>query len=348
MKQNIKGYSLKELEEVAKDLGIESYRAPQIFQWLWQRNTRDFSEMTSLSKDLRKILNGKFEIINLVIEQILKAKDGTEKFLFKLEDEQYIESVYIPEGKRKTICVSTQVGCPLSCKFCATALLGFERNLRAYEIVEQIQLIQEEISKRITNIVFMGMGEPLLNIEEVIKAIEIISSPIGLGISQKHTTISTVGLIEGIRYLLKSPLKIKLAISLNFPDEELRKETTPVAKNNPLKEVLKLAKAYSIKKQMVTFEYVMIDGLNDKIDDAKKLVKLLRGIPAKINLIPYNPYPSLPYKRPTDKKIKEFYEYLLNFQFTITLRKSRGQEILAGCGQLAGGYLDRQNKFRYN
>lgn len=336
MKENIKKYSINGLEEIVAKIELERYRAPQIFQWLWQKNAKNFSEMTNLSKESRKLLNEKFVIAGLKAEQKLKASDGTEKFLLKLEDDNFIESVFIPERKRKTICISTQVGCPLGCKFCATAQLGFKRNLKAFEIAGQVQIVQNETGEKITNIVFMGMGEPLLNIKEVETAISILSSPIGLGISQRHTTISTVGLIEGIEYLLKSPMKTKLAISLNFADEEIRKEMMPVTKKNPLKEVLKLAKEYSLKKQMVTFEYVMIDGLNDKIEDAKKLIKLLKEISSKINLILYNPHPSLPYKSPALQKIKEFRQYLMDSPHTITLRESRGQEILAGCGQLTG------------
>jgi 23S rRNA (adenine2503-C2)-methyltransferase len=337
--KNLKSYSLSKIKDIITNLGIEQYRSQQIFQWIWQKNAEDFAIMTNISKNLRKLLSEKFEISGLRIERRQSAKDGTEKFLFRLEDNNFIEAVFIPEAKRRTVCASTQVGCPLGCKFCATALIGFKRNLKAYEIADEIRIIQKELNKKVTNLVFMGMGEPLLNIEEVIRAIEIISSSIGLSISQRHTTISTVGLIDGINYLLKSSLKVKLAISLNFPDEKMRKEMMPIAKQNPMKEMLKLAKKYSLKKSMVTFEYVMIDKLNDRLKDAQRLLKLLRGIPSKINLIPYNPYPALPFKKPSDMKIKDFHQYLLSSKHTITLRKSRGQEILAGCGQLAGEQL---------
>jgi 23S rRNA (adenine2503-C2)-methyltransferase len=332
----MRSYSLTRMNAVIANLGIEPYRGQQIFQWIWQKNATDFSGMTNISKVFRKSLSDKFTISGLKIEKDLSAKDGSKKFLFRLEDNKLIEAVFIPEGKRKTVCVSTQVGCPLGCKFCATALMGFKRNLKAYEIADEIRIIQKDQNAKITNLVFMGMGEPLLNIEEVDSAIEIISSSIGLSISQRHTTISTVGLIDGIYYLLKSPLKVKLAISLNFPDENMRKEMMPITKQNPTKEILKLAKKYSLEKSMVTFEYVMINSLNDSLKDAQRLLKLLREIPSKINLIPYNSYPALPFKKPPDKKMKEFHQYLLSSKHTITLRKSRGQEILAGCGQLAG------------
>jgi 23S rRNA (adenine2503-C2)-methyltransferase len=339
MKKNMRSYTLEKINAIIADLGIESYRGQQIFQWIWQKNAEDFSSMTNISKAYRKSLSEKFTIAGLKIEKKLSAKDGTEKFLFRLEDNTFIESVFIPEGNRRTVCVSTQVGCPLGCRFCATALMGFKRNLKAYEIADEIRIIQKEQNVKITNLVFMGMGEPLLNIREVISAIETISSSIGLSISQRHTTISTVGLIDGIYFLLKSPAKVKLAISLNFPDENMRKEMMPITKQNPTKEILKLAKKYSLDKSMVTFEYVMINSLNDRLKDAQRLLKLLQGIPSKINLIPYNPHPALPFKKPSDKKMKEFHQYLLSSKHTITLRKSRGQEILAGCGQLAGGTI---------
>jgi len=335
MRENIKEYSLKALKEKMLTLNLEAYRGEQVFKWLWQKDADDFTVMTNLSKELRKLFAGIFFIPELKILKVLSAEDGSKKFLFQLEDDEKIEAVFIPEAKRKTVCVSTQVGCPLQCRFCATALMGFIRNLEAYEIAEQIRLIQKQIKEKITNIVFMGMGEPLLNFENLIAAIEITSSPLALGISQRHTTISTAGLTDGIRRLLNSPYKVKLAISLNFPDQKQRSKMMPINKKFPLSEILPLAKDYSIKKNMVTFEYVLIDKINDRIKDAQKLLDLLKGIPSKINLIPYNPHPRLPYKRPTPEKIDKFHQYLLRSHHTITMRKSRGQKILAGCGQLA-------------
>jgi 23S rRNA (adenine2503-C2)-methyltransferase len=335
MKKNLKTYSLESLKQTMVELGKEPYRGEQLFKWIWQKNAKDFSLMTNISKDFRQTLMQIFSMSGLKEKDVLLATDKCMKFVLQTEDDENIEAVFIPEARRKTVCISSQIGCPLNCKFCATGLMNFKRNLKAYEIANQIQIVQNNYPKKISNVVFMGMGEPLLNLEEIIGAIKIISSPIGLSISQRHTTISTVGLINGIQSLLHSPLKVKLAISLNFPDEKLRQEMMPVTKENPLKELLKCAKEYSFKKNMVTFEYVIIDNLNDRVKDAKILLKLLKGIPSKINIIPYNPYPLLPYKRPPDRKIERFYEYLLSSPHTITLRKSRGQDILAGCGQLA-------------
>ena len=228
------------------------------------------------------------------------------------------------------------MGCPLGCKFCATALLGFQRNLLAYEIADQVRSIQEAVGEKCTNVVFMGMGEPFLNMDEIFKTLDIMSSSIGLAIGRRHTTISTAGLIQGMELLLKSPYRVKLAISLNFVDEEKRKEFMPVARSNPLGELLRVAKAYSEEKEMVTFEYVMLKDINDGLRDAKNLRQLLSGLRAKINLIPFNEHPMLRYKRPTTRRLNDFYNYLLDSRHTVVIRKSRGQKILAGCGQLAG------------
>lgn len=335
MRTNLMVYSLEQIESAMTARDIEAYRAAQIFQWIWQKNTQNFSLMTNISKILKKALAEEFDIKGLVIEKILKTKDGVQKFLFKTEDNQHIETVFIPEQKRRTICVSTQVGCPLNCRFCATGLMEFRRNLKAYEIADQIRLVQQSIGSKITNVVFMGMGEPLLNLEQVINALDIISSPIGLSISQRHMTISTVGIIKGINELLASTLKVKLAISLNFADQQLRQKMIPAARDNPLTELVSAAREYSLKKSMVTFEYVLIDRINDRLEDAERLLKLVKGIPSKINLITYNPYPRLPYKKPSPAKVKLFHNFLLRSNHTITLRKSRGSRIRAGCGQLA-------------
>jgi len=335
MRDNIKSYSLGVMTDRMMNRDVEQYRAEQIFKWIWQKNAKDFSVMTNLSKEFRSELSQEFIIAGVNTENLLMAQDGSRKYSLKTEDDETIEAVFIPEGKRKTVCVSTQIGCPLGCQFCATGLMGLKRNLKAYEIADEIRIIQEDIGDKVTNIVFMGMGEPLLNLKEVMGAIEIIRSPMALSVSQRHTTISTIGLISGLEKLLASSLKAKLAISLNFADEEMRNEMMPATRKNPLRQIIGLAREYSLKKNMVTFEYVLIDKINDRIVDARQLLRLLRGIPSKINLIPYNPHPLLPFKRPSDKKIQCFYDHLLTSPHTITLRKSKGLEILAACGQLA-------------
>lgn len=336
MLQNILNLSLNELENFFKQLNLEPYRARQVFQWLWQKGITDFDKMTNLSLNLRKTLNETFKIQHLNLLKRLQANDGAEKFLWQLEDENKIESVFIPEPPRRTVCVSTQVGCPLRCDFCATGRMEFKRNLRAFEIVSQVQQMQNYIGEKLTNIVFMGMGEPLLNIENVSNALEIISSSIGIGISQRHITISTAGIIEGMEFFLNSKWKIKLAISLNFADQAKREKYMPVAKNNRLNDVLKLAREYSAIKQMVTFEYVLIKGINDSLNDAHQLLKLLKSIPSKINLIPYNEHPDLPYQAADQETIEQFQKVLFNSNHPVILRKSKGKDILAACGQLAG------------
>ncbi len=337
MKDNFKRYSLLQAENELAGLGLEKYRAEQVFKWIWQKNARDFSAMTNISKELRQYFDNHYSISGVAVANTQLEGADAEKYLLKLEHGEHIESVFIREGDRRTICVSCQVGCPLGCKFCATGLLGFERNLHAYEIADQVRIIQERRSEKCTNVVVMGMGEPFLNFNEVVGALQIMSSPIGLGIGRRHTTISTAGIIGGIEALLKSSLRVKLAVSLNFADEEMRKDFMPIARQNPLKEILKLSKAYSLKKEMVTFEYVLIRGVNDDIQNASQLVSLLKNIPSKINLIPYNEHPELPYARPSDRKIKMFFDHLMDSRHTVVIRKSRGQKILAGCGQLSGG-----------
>ncbi|MDH4210389.1 MAG: 23S rRNA (adenine(2503)-C(2))-methyltransferase RlmN [candidate division WOR-3 bacterium] len=341
MKENFKRYSLVQAGDKLVDLGLQKYRAEQVFKWIWQKNAGDFSVMTNISKELRDYFNGIYSIAGVRIADLQREDVDAEKYLLELEDGLHVESVFIREGTRRTICVSCQVGCPLACKFCATGVLGFDRSLHAYEIADQVRVIQENRGDKCTNVVFMGMGEPFLNFDEVIGALEILSSPLGLGIGRRHTTVSTVGIVEGIEALLKSSIRVKLAISLNFADEELRKDLMPIARKNPLKDVLRLAKIYSLQKEMVTFEYVMIRDINDGIQDAQKLIRLLRNIPSKINLIPYNEHPQLPYKRPGDENIEAFFSSLLESHHTVVIRKSRGQTILAGCGQLSGSLAAR-------
>jgi 23S rRNA (adenine2503-C2)-methyltransferase len=333
---NFKRYSLSEAREIMAGLGLDGYRAEQIYKWLWQKGTRDFLAMTNLSKQWRDYLARNYSIRGPRTLRINHEGKDAQKYLMQLEDGTEIESVFIREARRRTICVSTQVGCALGCKFCATALLGFKRNLLAHEIAGQVQVIQESLKEKCTNVVFMGMGEPLLNTEEVFKTLEILNSSIGLAIGRRHTTVSTAGLLEGMEMLLRSPFRVKLAISLNFADDNLRREYMPVARINPLPEIIRLARAYSKQKEMVTFEYVMIRDVNDSMRDAQNLIRLLKGIPSKINLIPLNEYPGLPHKRPTGQRVEAFFEKLLTSQHTVVIRKSRGQKILAGCGQLAG------------
>jgi 23S rRNA (adenine2503-C2)-methyltransferase len=340
VKPNLKSHSLDHMRSFMTDLGHAPYRGDQIFGWIWQKHAHDFTVMTNLSKEIRASLTERFCICGPTISDTIRASDGAVKYIMRTEDDHTIETVYIPEEKRKTVCVSTQIGCPLNCSFCATGRMGFVRNLRAHEIADQVRSIQER-GDTVTNIVLMGMGEPLLNVDEVLAALEICCAPTGLSVSQRHTTLSTAGIIDGMRVLLASPRKVKLAVSLNFPDEKMRQQMMPVTVNNPLSEVVQLAREYSLKKSMVTFEYVLIDRINDRIQDARRLLQLIKGIPSKINLIPYNPFPGLPYRRPLDARIMRFQEYLLDSRHTVTLRRSKGDEIKAACGQLSTARVSR-------
>lgn len=336
MKENFKEYSLNEARNAMVAMGCDKYRGDQVFKWIWQKGALDFSVMTNLSKPLRDGLSERYMIAGVSIAGAAQEGEGVCKYLLGAGENDNVESVYIREGRRRTICVSCQVGCPLGCKFCATALLGFRRDLRAHEIADQVRFIQHLTGAKCTNVVFMGMGEPLLNFNGVVGALEIINSPLGLSIGRRHTTLSTVGLVEGMEVLLRSSIRVKLAVSLNFADEEQRKEFMPAARHNRLPDILKVARAYSLRKERVTFEYVMIRGLNDHVRDARRLIGLLKDIPSKINLIPYNEHPLLPYRRPSDGVIERFHEILLHSNHAVVIRKSRGREILAGCGQLSG------------
>jgi 23S rRNA (adenine2503-C2)-methyltransferase len=334
MKEDLKAYTLQVLRDrMARD-HFDAYRGEQIFKWIWQKNACDFDHMTNLSKELRKMFTERFMISRLSIEKIVQGKDQAQKFLFCLHDDDRIEAVYIPEDRRRTICVSTQIGCPLKCSFCATGLMGFTRNLAAHEIADQVRTIQETTGQKATNVVFMGMGEPLLNTKHVCDAIDILCSPMGLGISQRHMTVSTIGILPGMTALLASPYKVKLAISLNFPEQKQREAMMPGTRQYPLDEVLRYALQYSRQKTMVTFEYVVICSVNDSIRHAKALLKLIKGIPSKINIIPYNPHPRLPFQAPTETQLSRFHDFLLDSPHAITLRRSRGLDISAACGQL--------------
>ncbi len=317
-------------------MGIEPYRGRQIFQWLWSKNARSIDDMTNLSKDLRRLLKERYQFINPEAEKIQVSSDGTRKFLFKLEDDVRIESVLIPEGVRRTVCVSTQAGCGLGCKFCATAKLGLVRDLAAHEIAGQVQQVALETGVRPTNVVFMGMGEPLLNLDQVIRAIRVLTSENGFAISRKHVTVSTAGVVKGINRLRESNVRVKLAVSLNFADDKTRNEYMPVSRSNLLKDLLAAARQYTTGLDMVTYEYVLIKGVNDGIQDAARLAKLLQGMRAKINLISFNPVPGIALEAPDPMRVQKFYEFLLASHQTVTLRKSHGRDIAAACGQLIG------------
>jgi 23S rRNA (adenine2503-C2)-methyltransferase len=335
---NIKSLSFEELINLVVGMGMERYRGVQIFQWLWQKNVDSFTGMTNLSKKLRTELAAKFYIGQLNLLNIISDADSTSKFTFELEDGNVIESVLIFDQQRRTICLSTQVGCALGCRFCATARIGFKRNLRWYEIVEQIQGIAKISKVTPTNVVFMGMGEPMLNLDEVIKAITVINSDYGLKIGARRITVSTAGIPEGIRKIATFPIQIRLAISLNASSNPVRSSLMPINKRYPLELLLSVARDYvKITGRRLTFEYVLIPGVNNRKIDAEQLIKLLNNIPCKINLIPFNPFPGSEFKSPSSHEVNQFAKMLYPHLPAVTIRKSRGSNVLAGCGQLAAG-----------
>jgi len=340
-KINLKALWIEELESFLDKLGEKKYKAKQLAKWIYNKGVTDFEEMTDLSKDLRRKLSEVAYIgkLKLTRKQVSKI-DQTEKFLLELFDDKRIETVLMREKNRVTVCISTQVGCALNCIFCATGKSGFERNLSAGEIVDQIIAVKGYLKEdeKITNIVIMGMGEPLLNYENTVKAIRIIQSELGLSISAKRITLSTSGIAPEIYKLADERLKIKLALSLNAPDDELRRKLMPITKKYPLSEVLEALKYYAKKNDIrITFEYVLIKDVNDSEEQALKLAKLIRGITCKINLIPYNPIKECPYKKPDEETLMKFRDILYPRAPAVTLRRSKGEDIQAACGQLKAG-----------
>lgn len=337
---NLLDYSLEELEDFMKRIGEKPFRARQIWKWVWEKGCDDFNKMTDISKKLRSTLSRHFTLKRPEVLKTERSEDGTVKLLLMLRDKKLIESVLIPEEDHYTLCVSSQVGCPLKCKFCNTGLMGFERNLSSGEILAQILIAKEFLAKQkielpLRNIVFMGMGEPLLNWFQVKKALKVIVDKNGLGFSKRRTTISTVGIPDMLMEFASSDLG-SLAISLHAPDQKLREELMPkAAKICSLNELITALKLIPLKpRQKITIEYILIDGVNDSLDHAKKLCKLLSNIKCKINLIAYNPVKGIPYKTPSEDKILKFENFLKDKNFTVTLRKSKGKDISAACGQL--------------
>jgi 23S rRNA (adenine2503-C2)-methyltransferase len=332
-KINLKGLWIEDLEKLLLDLGEKRYKANQLALWMYDKRALDFNQMTDLSKTLREKLSHIAYIDNIKLIQSQTSKiDFSEKFLFELKDGNRIETVLMWEKNRVTVCVSTQVGCPLGCTFCATGKMGFKRNLTPGEIVDQIMALKDH---KITHVVLMGMGEPLLNYENTIEALRIMNSALGLSFAAKNITISTAGIPEMIKKLAGETMKIKLAISLNAPTDEKRSQLMSINKKYPLKALFEAVKYYTKKKKgRVTFEYVLIKGFNDSKKDALELSKLVQGIPCKINLISYNSVPDISFEKPSEEKIIAFRDYLYPRSPAVTLRTSKGQDIQAACGQL--------------
>jgi len=337
-KTNLMGYSLADLETLMSDLGEKKYKGRQLFKWMYGSLQYDFNQMTDLTKELREKLDSAYFISGLQVEKIAESQDGTEKILFRLDDDYFIETVLICDGEKRTICVSTQVGCPIKCAFCATGLMGFKRNLTLKEIIGQLIYAREKYGESaFRNVVFMGMGEPLLNYETVVQAIKIISSSVGLSVSAHKVTISTIGIVPKIYELADSGLKANLAISLHAATDEKRRQVLATKFKFDLKELMEAAAYFAHKrKKRVTFEYILFKGLNDSKEDVMALARLIEGIPCKINILAYNPVNNVPFKRPSEEDINTFSRLLYPRAPAVTVRKSRGIDIDAACGQLAG------------
>lgn len=345
MKPNIADLNLKELSGFLTEHNHPIYRAKQIWQWLFQKRATTFEEMTNLSRDLREALGDHFLIGRLQILRRAESCDGTVKFLFGLADGESIESVLIPEATRLTLCISTQAGCAFGCAFCATAVLGFKRNLTSSEIVNQVLEVSRSFQneRRITHIVLMGMGEPLANYEQTLRALEIITdSKWGVGISPRRVTLSTVGLVPQIEKLM-AETRVNLAISLHAPDNQLRGQLMPVNRKYSLAQLIDCCRSLPIpRRKRITFEYVLLRGVNDSEQHARELAKLLRGIPSKVNVIPFNPHPGSEFLRPTNESIARFQNVLHNAGVQINVRRPRGDDIQAACGQLQGEEVGRE------
>lgn len=340
---NFKSLDIKSLGDLMASIGETRFRASQIYRWIWKRGITSIDKMSDISKKTREKLKEIGYVGELNIKAYFPSKDGSVKSLFELEDGREIESVYIPDRDRKTVCVSVQVGCPMGCKFCATGSLGFTRNLKSWEIADQVLQVQkfmrsflDEPELRITNVVYMGMGEPLVNLDEVKRSIYTLNSHIGLNIGSRRITISTVGIIPGIYELARFDRQVKLAISLHSAIQSKRAQIVPVAKAYPLEKLKKaIVQYFEQKKRWVTFEYLLLPGFNDSEEDIKALEEFVSGIPSKINIIPFNPYPGAIFKAPTEREIERFYRRLQKLPHTVTLRASKGSDVGGACGQLA-------------
>ena len=340
-KQNIRSFSKEEIGEYLESIGEKKFRLQQIWEWLWQKHAFDFQSMSNLSKELRTNLEEKFTLPSLSIDTKQVSEDGTVKSRFKTHDGFKVEGVLIPTAERLTACVSSQIGCSLSCKFCATGFMERERNLSFDEIYDEVVLLNQQAmsiyGKKLTNIVFMGMGEPLLNYKNVLKAIERITAPDGLAMGSRRITVSTAGVSKMIRQLGDDQVKFKLAVSLHAANDKKRNEIMPINETNDLKSLIDaLNYFYKQTKSEITFEYILFDNFNDSLEDAAELMKIYRQVPADlVNIIEYNPIEFARFKKPSEEKTEAFMQFLDKNRVNARLRKSRGKDIDAACGQLA-------------
>jgi len=328
---------LSELEVALEAQGTRAFHARQIFQWLYRKGLTDFEQMTDLSRELRSLLAREFRVATPQIVERAASADGTVKFLLELSDGRHIESVFIPDTPSQTFCISTQVGCAMKCGFCLTGKMGLVRNLTVGEIVGQVRVLAGELgllSKRF-NIVLMGMGEPLHNYDNTMKALRILADQHGMAVSPRRVTLSTVGVVPGLERLATEPLMPNLAISLHATTEDQRDALVPVNRKYGLDDILEACSRFPLKRRSrITFEYVLLKEVNDTIEDARRLVRLLGSIRCKVNLIPLNEAAGISFERPSDARVNAFAEVLASHHITVSVRKSRGRDIRAACGQL--------------
>lgn len=346
---NLMNFNQASMKAYLISLGETAYRGTQIFQWIHQQGLADIHSMSNLKKSLREQLTqcAQIKLPELIASH--QSEDGTRKWLLKMDCGNCVETVYIPERDRGTLCVSSQIGCSLTCTFCATGAQGFNRNLSVAEIIGQVWIARQALQQtgKITNVVMMGMGEPLLNFENVVSAMDMMLDDHGYGLSKYRVTLSTSGIVPRI-YDLAHISKVALAISLHAPNDELRDELVPINKKYPLRDLLEACRAYfdiqREPKRYVTMEYVMLDGINDTLHHAKQLIKLLRNIRCKVNLIPFNPFPHTLYRRSPETTIHLFQHAVQQAGILTTIRKTRGNDIDGACGQLAGEFNDRTTR----
>lgn len=337
--QNILNYTRQELRTWFSEHGYPPYRGDQLFEWVYKKRIFDFQNMTNLPLELRTLLCQAFTTELPLVTKEETADDGTIKYVVRLADDRVIETVYMPHPSsiRATVCLSTQVGCPLQCRFCVTGAMGFARNLSAAEIISQYLLVRDAHPHIYGwNVVYMGMGEPLLNLEAVNRSLDILWDPHGIGLGPRHTTVSTVGIIPGIQTLMQRTIKPRLAVSLHAPNSELRASLMPIERVYPLHRLLNTLRQVPLttRREWITFEYVLLRGVNDTREIAQDLARKISPFRCKVNLIPYNPAEFLPFTEPTEENVSEFARILRSLDIHVTVRRSRGRRVMAACGQL--------------
>jgi len=350
-KVNLFDHDRQGLRELFAQLGEKPYRAEQVMKWVYHRHVTDFADMTDVGKALREKLAAAIEIVPPRILFEKPSADGTHKWLLGMDGSNAIETVFIPDKGRGTLCVSSQVGCGLNCQFCSTATQGFNRNLSTAEIIGQAWIAARHLGnvphhqRKLTNVVMMGMGEPLLNFDNVVRAMSVMRDDLGLGLANKRVTLSTAGLVPMIDRLAEES-DVSLAVSLHAPNDELRTELVPLNRKYPIAELMAACARYAERKkrELITFEYTMMKGINDQPEHARQLIKLMRRLPSKVNLIPFNPFPGTRYERSEESVIRQFQKTLLDAGVLTMVRRTRGDDIDAACGQLKGQVLDRTRR----